>query len=150
VDFIPKVLAKAKEDKAYDEIHHVDSTVAVMTSRTLARKEGILTGISGGGSLSVALKLAKTLPANENVLVTIADTGERYLSTALFDGIPTEMTSDEAYLEATALAQDPPPVPLLEATPEADQFVQEQIEKHIVLVFGIEHSGPVQEVITFF
>lgn len=145
VDFIPKILEDARKANAYDNILHVDGDDAIKTSRDLAVNEGILTGISGGGTLSAALKLAQSLPAGESVLAVLADTGERYMSTALFDGIPAGMTMEESYMDATTMADDPPLTPLLEATTEAIEFVQNTINKHKVSVFCIKYSeGTVQ------
>ncbi len=60
---------------------------AVATARLLASKEGLLVGISGGGSFAAALEVAKTAPKGSTILVMLADTAERYLSTPLFADI---------------------------------------------------------------
>ena len=60
---------------------------AIETSRALAQREGIFVGISAGGSVATALKVAAGAPPGSVVLAMAADTGERYLSTALFEGI---------------------------------------------------------------
>jgi cysteine synthase A len=57
------------------------------TARALATQEGIFCGISGGGTFAAALEVAKTLEPGSVVLAMIPDTGERYLSTFLFEGI---------------------------------------------------------------
>jgi len=88
-DFIPGVL----NSKLAHQILKVSDTEAIETARNLASKEGILCGISSGGTLAGALKLAATVPANSTILAMLPDTGERYLSTVLFDGIKVE--SDE-------------------------------------------------------
>ena len=79
--FVPGVL----DTDVYDEIIQATAEDAFEVSRRLAREEGILTGISAGANVWAALQLAKR-PGNEGkVIVTIiCDTGERYLSTALF------------------------------------------------------------------
>jgi cysteine synthase A len=79
--FVPGVL----DTDVYDEIIQVSADDAFEISRRLAKEEGILTGISAGANAWAALQLAKR-PGNEGkVIVTIiCDTGERYLSTALF------------------------------------------------------------------
>ena len=82
-DFIPEVLNR----DVYDLIVPVTDVQARDTARELAMKEGIFCGISGGGSFAAALELAKTLEPGSVVLAMIADTGERYLSTFLFEGI---------------------------------------------------------------
>lgn len=82
-DFIPAVLNR----DVYDRIVPVTDVQARDTARELAAKEGIFCGISGGGSFAAALEVARTLEAGSVVLALIADTGERYLSTFLFEGI---------------------------------------------------------------
>jgi cysteine synthase A len=82
-DFIPDVLNR----DVYDLIVPVTDVQARDTARELAMKEGIFCGISGGGSFAAALEVAKTLEPGSVVLAIIADTGERYLSTFLFEGI---------------------------------------------------------------
>ena len=91
-DFIPAVLDR----DIFDRIEAVNDVVARDTARALATQEGIFCGISGGGTFAAALAVAKTLPAGSAVLAMIPDTGERYLSTILFEGI--EEGSDEAWL----------------------------------------------------
>lgn len=67
-----------------DEIRYVDKAQAVSTTRSLAKEEGIMAGMSSGGSLSIALELAKEL--QEGVIVCIiCDRGDRYLSSGLFE-----------------------------------------------------------------
>jgi cysteine synthase A len=67
-------------------------------SRKLAQQEGIFTGISGGASFAIAMQVAATAPAGSVILCMLPDTGERYLSTPLFEGIPVEMTEEEQAL----------------------------------------------------
>ncbi len=62
-----------------------DESIAV--SRELAAKEGIFTGISAGGTLAAALAVAKKAPKGSVILAMLPDTGERYLSTPLFEGV---------------------------------------------------------------
>ena len=79
--FVPGVL----DTSVYDEIIQVTAEDAFETSRNLARDEGVLTGISAGANAWAALQLAKRPENAGKVIVTIiCDTGERYLSTALF------------------------------------------------------------------
>jgi cysteine synthase A len=68
---------------------------AIQTARALASREGIFCGISSGGTFAAALKVAEKAPAGSVVLAMLPDTGERYLSTALFEGI-NEASDPEA------------------------------------------------------
>jgi cysteine synthase A len=79
--FVPDVL----NTEVYDEVVTVDDEDAFQTSRRLAREEGILCGISAGANVWAAVEVAKR-PENEGktVVTVICDTGERYLSTTLF------------------------------------------------------------------
>jgi len=78
--FIPKILNR----DIIDGIIQVTDMEAMKTSRLLAKKEGILAGISSGAALFAALKVAKELGKGKKVVVILPDTGERYLSTELF------------------------------------------------------------------
>jgi cysteine synthase A len=82
-DFVPAVL----NPKVPDSIVTVSDTEAIDASRSLARSEGIFCGISSGGTFAAALKVAKQAAAGAVILAMLPDTGERYLSTALFEGI---------------------------------------------------------------
>ncbi|NBB93206.1 MAG: cysteine synthase A [Gammaproteobacteria bacterium] len=82
-DFLPKVL---KVDVA-DEIVPVGDEESRDTALALASKEGIFTGISGGGTVAAALKVAEKAPEGSSILAMLPDTGERYLSTFLFEDI---------------------------------------------------------------
>lgn len=80
--FVPDVL----DTKVYDEVVTVENDAAIQTARLIAHEEGILVGISSGASLWAAMELAKR-PENEGKLIValLPDTGERYLSTELFE-----------------------------------------------------------------
>ena len=80
--FIPDVL----DTKIYDEIVTVTNDDAFATGKQIGRSEGVLVGISSGAAVSAALQVAKR-PENKgkNIVVLLPDTGDRYLSTALFD-----------------------------------------------------------------
>jgi len=83
-DFVPGVLSRT----VYDSILTVTDAEAIATARALASQEGIFTGISGGGGMAAALKIAREATPGSVILTVLPDTGERYLSTALFEGIP--------------------------------------------------------------
>lgn len=79
--FVPQIL----NTEIYDEIFKVTTDEAYTASRELAKREGVLVGISSGAALHVAIELAKREEnANKNIVVILPDTGERYLSTDLF------------------------------------------------------------------
>jgi len=83
-DFIPKVLDRTVADR----IVPVTDTEAIDTARALARNEGIFCGISCGGTFAAALRVAREAESGAVLLAMLPDTGERYLSTALFADIP--------------------------------------------------------------
>jgi cysteine synthase A len=64
-------------------------------ARELATAEGIFSGISGGATLAGALQIAAQAPDGANIVCMLPDTGERYLSTPLFDGVAVDMTAEE-------------------------------------------------------
>jgi cysteine synthase A len=82
-DFVPAVLNRSVPDR----IVTVSDAEAIEAARSLARKEGIFCGISSGGTFAAALKVARDAGSGSVILAMLPDTGERYLSTALFEGI---------------------------------------------------------------
>lgn len=79
--FIPEILNRA----VIDEIITVTSQEAKAMTRDLACKEGLLVGISSGAAVAAALKLARQLGPNKTIVALLPDTGERYLSTDVFE-----------------------------------------------------------------
>ena len=79
--FIPEVL----EVELLDEVVQIDNQQSMETARDLAAEEGILVGISAGAAVAAAIKVAQRLDADQRVVVIAPDTGERYLSTPLFE-----------------------------------------------------------------
>ncbi len=94
-DFIPHVLQEAVDGAYYDELLPVVGADGIQCARDLAQKEGIFTGISGGSTFSVSLDVAKTAPDGSVILCMLPDTGERYLSTPMFEGIGEDMNAEE-------------------------------------------------------
>ncbi|MFV2093039.1 MAG: PLP-dependent cysteine synthase family protein [Hyphomicrobiales bacterium] len=86
-DFIPKLTGDAVDSGHIDKIITIAGPDAIRCSQDLARKEGIFVGISAGGTFAGALKIAETAPAGSTILCMLPDTGERYLSTPLFEGL---------------------------------------------------------------
>jgi cysteine synthase A len=64
----------------------------------LAQKEGIFTGISGGATFAIAMQIAEKAKPGTTILCMLPDTGERYLSSPLFEDIEEDMTDDEKTL----------------------------------------------------
>lgn len=82
-DFIPSVLDRS----VIDEVLTVSDDEAIETARSLAIKEGIFCGISAGGTFATALSVAAEAAPGSVILAMLPDTGERYLSTPLFEGV---------------------------------------------------------------
>jgi cysteine synthase A len=84
-DFVPTVLDRS----VVDEILSIPDAQAISTARDLAHKEGIFCGISSGATFAGALAIAAKAPTGSVILAMLPDTGERYLSTVLFEGVNT-------------------------------------------------------------
>jgi len=97
-DFIPKVLQEGIDNQSFDRVLPVDGNEGMQWASRLAAEEGILTGVSGGATLATAMDVAQDAPAGSVMLVMLPDTGERYLSTPLFESIPAEMNDEEQAL----------------------------------------------------
>lgn len=138
-DFIPRLVASATEAKMYDNVMTVDGRVAMATCKEMAQKEGIFSGTSGGGVLSAALELAKDAPVGTTILALIPDTGERYLSTPLFEDVPADMTDEEKKIAASTPSNPPPAPGLPDATPEAVDWVKEKIGSEKVVTFMLKY-----------
>ena len=93
-DFIPAVLNR----DVYDELVHVTDDEAIDVARRLGTEEGIFVGISSGATLAAAFRVAKTAKPGSVFLAMLPDTGERYLSTPLFEGV--NEGSDDEWLES--------------------------------------------------
>jgi len=138
-DFIPQLVSKGVDAGLYDFIENVGGNDAVETARELAKKEGIFSGTSGGGILSAALKAAKDLPAGSSVLAFIPDTGERYLSTPLFEGIPADMTEEEKALADSTPSKAPPAAGLPPVEAAATEWIKNEIAGNKIVVFSLEY-----------
>ena len=95
-DFIPDVLDRKV---AHQNIPVTDEE-AISTSRALAVNEGIFCGISSGGTFAAALKVAESAEPGSVILTMLPDTGERYLSTPLFESIPEGPDEAQKLLES--------------------------------------------------
>jgi cysteine synthase A len=148
-DFIPKLTEDAVAMNLIDQVMPIDGNHAMEMSRKLAQNEGIFSGTSGGATFSGAMRLAESAPPNTTILCMLPDTGERYLSTPLFEGIPEMMTDEEMEISRStpgyrfdvtsaappAPSEQPPPV-----TVEAEAFVADAItdKENPVVLFALE------------
>ena len=89
-DFVPAVLNR----EVADQVLGVSDEEAIATARRLAAEEGIFVGISSGATVAAALKVAADAPQGSVLLAVLPDTGERYFSTPLFEGV-NEGSDDE-------------------------------------------------------
>ena len=107
----PAQLQEAIDRKYYDELVPVAGAEGIKWARELARREGIFTGISGGSTFAVARKIAEAAPAGAVVLAMLPDTGERYMTTPLFEGIKDDMDEDETAISMSTPGFQMPPAP---------------------------------------
>jgi len=94
-DFIPLVLQEAIDKKYYDERVAIAGPEGIKWARALAQKEGIFCGISSGSTFAVAMKEAEKAQPGAVILAMLPDTGERYLTTPMFEGIVEDMDEEE-------------------------------------------------------
>ena len=150
-DFIPKLASDALAAGLVDEIVPVDGTESLQLTKDLARQEGIFCGISGGATFAGALAIARKAPKGTSILCMLPDTGERYLTTVLFEDIATDMTEEEIEIAASTprfrfdvTGAPPPPTAAAgapePAKPEAVKFVEEALNSPDapVVVFALE------------
>jgi cysteine synthase A len=147
-DFIPQLTEEALADGLVDRVVPIDGGEAMRLSRALAQQEGIFVGISGGATLAGALTVCASAPEGTTVLCMLPDTGERYLSTPLFDGIAVDMTPEEIAIASSAAPAAcevrPPgtssPAPSIKASAEVETFVRELLSdrQQPVVLFAFE------------
>ena len=147
-DFVSRLTETAVEEKLVDEIVPVAGDDAIRLSCELAQKEGIFVGTSSGGTLAAALNIAQRSAAGTNIVCMLPDTGERYLSTPLFEHILEDMNEDEVALSKSTpgyrfdVSNAPPPVESPEEPqpldPEAVAFVETVISNNNVTMFALE------------
>jgi len=148
-DFIPKLANDAISAGLIDRFVPIRGADALQCARDLAQKEGIFCGISAGATFAGALEMAKTAQKGAKILAMVPDTGERYLSTPLFEGISEAMTRDELEIAASTpryrFDVKATPVPSADATPdkpkpEAITFVEEAVNDKAqpVVMFALE------------
>ena len=97
-DFISLVLQEAIDNNYFDDLIPVPGPVAIEWSKKLAAQEGIMTGVSGGATFAIAMQTAEKAEPGSVILAMLPDTGERYLSSQLFEDIEEVMTAEEIAL----------------------------------------------------
>ena len=97
-DFIPLVLQESIDNAYYDDLIPVAGADGVEWAKKLAQSEGVFTGISGGATFAVSLQIAEKAAPGSVILCILPDTGERYMTTPLFDGIADDMDDEELAL----------------------------------------------------
>ncbi len=147
-DFIPKLAEQAVHNGTIDGLIAVDGNFAMECSKNLAQQEGIFVGVTSGAALAAALEVAKTAPDGSNILVMMPDTGERYLSTPLFDWVATEMTDQEKEISKSTpnyrFDVSAAPAPAAEEKIELDASAIKDVDAMInddnnpIVLFGLE------------
>ncbi len=144
-DFIPKLAQDALDAKVIDAFQPIAGSDALQAARDLASKEGIFCGISGGATFAAALKVAETAPDGSRILAMIPDTGERYMTTPLFEDVAETMSEEEMELSRStpgyrfdASGGAAPTVVDEEAKPHATEFVEKVLAEQPVVMFALE------------
>jgi cysteine synthase A len=146
-DFISKLAQDAIDGGLIHAVVGVNGGEALRLARELALREGILAGISSGATLAAGQKILESAPPGTTVLCMLADTGERYLSTPLFESVGAEMSEEEQAISAStpsaqfgaaaAPSASPAAVPL---TPDAESEAEldRLVADHPVVLFALE------------
>jgi cysteine synthase A len=151
-DFIPKLTEDAVAQGLIDRVVPVSGAESLKLTRRLATEEGILAGISAGATLAGALEVSRGLPQGANVLCMIPDTGERYLSTPLFEDVPAEMTEEEVELSRSTPGyrfDAPPPPAAPVAGPAMDAAATPDVDAAAAAFVTDAISDPRQPVVLF-
>jgi len=151
-DFISKLIEDAMREGLIDEVVPVDGDEAMRLSRELAQREGIFAGTTSGATLAAARAVAERMEPGSKIVCMLPDTGERYMSTPLFDNISEDMNAAEIELsQSTAgyrfdvpappqVATEQPQVDLPRALPlddDAERFVSVTIAAEPVVMFAL-------------
>ncbi len=146
-DFIPLIAEDVLQQSRIDEFVMINGNEALKLARDVARKEGIFVGISGGATLAGALKVAKEAPPGSTILCMLPDTGERYMSTPLFDHVSEHMNEEEINISQSTPGYRfdvPAPPAKDDAMPPVDHESAARIEQIIhdksqpVVMFSLE------------
>ena len=146
-DFISRLTEEAVSDGLVDEVVGVAGHDALRLARELACREGIFVGISSGATLAGALQVAQRSPAGTNIVCMLPDTGERYMSTPLFEDIGEDMNTAELELSQStpgcqfgAANTAAAPAAQADVSPDfgASRFIADTIKEHQVVMFALE------------
>jgi cysteine synthase A len=147
-DFISKLTEDAIAAGLVDEIVPVAGDEAMRLSRELAQREGIFAGTSSGATLAAALIVAERCEPGTNIVCMLPDTGERYMSTPLFEHISEDMSEAEIALSASTpnyrfdvsapAAAAPDTAAQVTLDSEAEAFVNNTVKREPVVMFALE------------
>ncbi|MEM6584011.1 MAG: cysteine synthase A [Pseudomonadota bacterium] len=144
-DFISALTQQAVDEQLIDEIVPVNGNDSIALTRDLACKEGIFVGTSAGATVAAAVKVAERAPRGANIVVMLPDTGERYLSTPLFDAIEQDMNEEELALSrstASCRFDDTPfnvaQLPVSKRDEAAAQYFEQVLTPNEVVMFSLE------------
>ena len=148
-DFIPKLAADTIAAGLIDEVMPINGADALRYAKELARQEGIFCGISAGATFAGAIEIARRAPRGSTILCMLPDTGERYLSTVLFEDVSVDMSKEEREIaastpryrfDACTSPSKPADVATARAKPEAVQFVETALTtpEEPVVLFALE------------
>ena len=155
-NFIPGLVEPVMAAGNIDEYVPIDGNHAMQCAMDLARREGIFVGTSSGATFAGALQVAERAPEGSNILCMLPDTGERYLSTPLFDSIQEEMNEEEMALscstagyrfdagDAPAEETEEPAEPAVAAAVELDPAALNEVDSTLannpgkVVIYSLE------------
>ncbi len=150
-DFVPKLTQDAMDAGLIDELVPINGGDAMNMSKALAAREGIFVGPSAGATLAGALRIAQNAAPGTTILAMAPDTGERYLTTPLFEDVPADMTEEEMELSRSTpscrfdVRAAPPPAPAategpVELDAEAVAFVDKAVgdKENPIAFFALE------------
>jgi cysteine synthase A len=149
-DFVSHLTETAIAEQLVDEVVPVAGLEALRLARALATQEGIFVGPSSGATLAAALDVARRSPPGAHIVCMLPDTGERYLSTPLFEHISETMNDEELAISRSTPSHRfdapaaPPvapvaveaPAPALDA--QAEAFVSRVVREQPVVMFALE------------
>ena len=150
-DFVPKLAEQVTASQHIDKFIPINGNAALNCSRDLAEKEGIFVGISSGATFAGALNVADFAPDGANILCMLPDTGERYMTTPLFEDIAVDMTDEEQAISRSTpnfrfdvTTSTTPPTPVKQDDTTLDEDALKEVEtilgdkENPVVMFALE------------